>query len=334
MICHVTTSDGTSPDTREYVAASSMVGLADHFEALATGRDQVPRTPVRSTIRDAVADPRELEYQDALVAGAGPLFHHFLASVPGILEEMARVGVALARLAAEWDRPCTFYEADAFDGTNGRTLATFGGGRITTLTSSPNKANEPWFHRNADPARSRYFADSLFHLSRATLSERADLAPFRDGVEFLYETAAFQFYGRDRAAQIAHLADLLKPGGLAFFLEKLDHPDPEEYERRERVKDEVHKALYFTPEEVERKRQQMLTRMVRGQVEFDELVGALGERFAHVYLLWNGTNFYEFVASDDEGALSRFLELSGTPHIPDGFCFEEPVVRRVGGSHG
>lgn len=328
---HVTTSDGTA---REYVAASAMVGLADHFDALATGRDQVPRTPVRSTIRDAIADPRELEYQDAMVANAGPLFHHFLASVPGILEEMARVGIALTRLAAERDRPATFYEADAFDGTNGRTLAAFADSKITTLTSSPNKANEPWFHTHADPARSRYFADSLFHLSRTTLSERADLAPFRDGVDFLYETAAFQFYGRDRATQIAHVADLLKPDGLAFFLEKLDHPDPEEYERRERVKDEVHKALYFTPEEIERKRRQMLSRMVRGQVEFDELVGALGERFAHVYLLWNGTNFYEFVASDDEDVLARFLELSGTPHIPDGFCFEEPVVRRVGGSRG
>ncbi|WP_460395510.1 hypothetical protein [Actinophytocola sediminis] len=330
----MTTSDGTSPDTREYVAASSMVGLADHFEALATGRDQVPRTPVRSTIRDAIADPRELAYQDAMVAHAGPLFHHFLASVPGILEEMARVGVALARLTAERARPSTFYEADAFDGTNGRTLAAFGGELITTLTSSPNKANEPWFHRHADPARSRYFADSLFHLSRATLAERADLAPFRDGVDFLYETAAFQFYGRDRATQLAHVADLLRPDGLAFFLEKLDHPDPEEYQRRERVKDEVHKARYFSQEEIERKRRQMLTRMVRGQVEFDELVGALGERFGHVYLLWNGTNFYEFVASDDEGVLARFLELSGTPHIPDGFCFEDPVVRRVGGARG
>ncbi|MFF0168191.1 AMP-binding protein [Streptomyces prasinus] len=325
-------------DPRDYVASSSMIGLADRFDAIATGRDQVPRTPVRSTIRDAVPDRLLLDYQDAMVERSGPLFRHFLASVPGVLEELSRVGVALARLAghrAQRDgRGLTFYEADAFDGSNGRTLAAFADGRVTTLTSSPNRSNEHWFRTWADPARSRYFPGSLFRLDRAGLRTVPEYAPFRDGFDVVYETAAFQFYGQDRAAQIAHLTEVLKPGGLAFFLEKLNHPDPLEYERRERVKDEAHKALYFPPEEIERKRREMLTRMVDGQVEFDELVGALGDRFAHVHLLWNGTNFYEFVACDDAGVLAEFLELAGRPFIPDGFCFEDPVVRRVGGHGG
>ncbi|MFC8422985.1 AMP-binding protein [Streptomyces sp. NPDC057236] len=322
----------------EYVASSSMIGLADHFDAIATGRDQVPRVPVRSTIRGAVTDHLLLEYQDAMVERSGPLFRHFLASVPGVLEELSRVGVALARLAgrrAQRDgHGLTFYEADAFDGSNGRTLAAFADGRVTTLTSSPNRANERWFRTWADPARSRYFPGSLFHLDRAGLRAAPQYEPFRDGFDVVYETAAFQFYGKDRAAQIEHLTEVLKPGGLAFFLEKLNHPDPLEYERRERVKDEVHKARYFTAEEIGRKRQEMLTRMVDGQVEFDDLVGALGDRFSHVHLLWNGTNFYEFVAGDDAGTLAEFLELAGQPFIPDGFCFEDPVVRRVGGHGG
>ncbi|GAA2391118.1 hypothetical protein GCM10010420_13960 [Streptomyces glaucosporus] len=325
-------------DPREYVASSSMIGLADRFDAIATGRDQVPRAPVRSTIRDAVPDRLLLDYQDAMVERSGPLFRHFLASVPGVLEELSRVGVALARLAgrrAQRDgRGLTFYEADAFDGSSGRTLAAFADGRVTTLTSSPNRANERWFRTWADPALSRYFPGSLFHLDRAALRAAPEYAPFRDGFDVVYETAAFQFYGKDRAAQIAHLTEVLRPGGLAFFLEKLNHPDPLEYERRERVKDEVHKARYFPPEEIQRKRREMLTRMVDGQVEFDDLVGALGDRFAHVHLLWNGTNFYEFVACDDAGTLAEFLELAGEPLIPDGFCFEDPVVRRVGGHGG
>ncbi|MCG3039929.1 acyl--CoA ligase [Streptomyces sp. S1A] len=334
---------GPAPDPAgdgpgEYVASSSMTGLADRFEAIATGRDQVPRVPVRSTIRDAFPDRLLLDYQDAMVERSGPLFRHFLASVPGILEELSRVGVALARLAERRARPggrgLTFYEADAFDGSNGRTLAAFADGRVTTLTSSPNRANEQWFHTWADPARSRYFPGSLFHLDRAGLRAAPQYAPFRDGFDVVYETAAFQFYGKDRAAQTAHLAEVLRPGGLAFFLEKLNHPDPREYERRERVKDEVHKARYFPPEEIERKRREMLTRMADGQVEFDDLVKTLGDRFAHVHLLWNGTNFYEFVACDDAGTLAEFLELAGEPFIPDGFCFEDPVVRRVGGHGG
>ncbi|MGK5627463.1 hypothetical protein [Streptomyces sp. URMC 123] len=322
--------------TPAYVTASSMIGLADRFDAIATGRDQVPRAPVRSTIRAQIHDRRLLDYQDAMVERSGPLFLHFLASVPGILEEMSRVGVALSRLverknAAAKPRDFTFYEADAFDGTNGRTLAAFSQGRIKTLTSSPNRANEPWFHRYADPDLSRYFPESLFHLTRRTLRERDEYAPFRDGVDFLYETAAFQFYGKERAAQIAHVTDVLRPGGLAFFLEKLDHPDPQEYLRRERAKDEVHKAAYFTPEEIERKRRQMLLRMTDGQVEFDDLVAALAERFDHVHVIWHATNFYEFVASDDAESLAEFLELAGTPFIPEEFVFDDPVARRVGG---
>ncbi|NYI03605.1 class I adenylate-forming enzyme family protein [Allostreptomyces psammosilenae] len=321
-----------------YVAASPMLALADRFDAIATGRDQVPRRPVRSTIRDRVDDPLLLAYQDRMVERAGPLFHHFLASVPGVLEELSRVGLALCRLAerraAREGRGLTFYEADAFDGTAGRTLAEFARGRVTTLTSSPNKANEPYFHADADPARSRYFPDSLFRLTSRTLRENPEYAPFRDGVDFVYETAAFQFYGKDRPAQIAHLAEVLRPGGLAFFLEKLNHPDPREYRRREEAKDSIHKAAYFSPEEIERKRREMLSRMVDGQVAFDDLVAALSERFGHVYLLWNGTNFYEFVAGDDADLLGEFLELSGRPHIPDAFRFEEHLVRRVGGREG
>lgn len=314
---------GRSVDPLE---TSSMLRLADEFDAIASGRDQVPRTPVRSTIRDTIADDRVLAYQDALTERSGPLFHHFLASVPGVLEELARTGVALARLAERRGR-LAFYEADAFDGTNGRTLAEFAGGRVTTLTSSPNRANEPWFHARADPGRSRFFADSLFRLTAATLAERDDFTPFRDGFDVVHEVAAFQFYGTDRAAQIAHLAQVLKPGGLALFLEKLDHPDPEEYERREKVKDEVHKARYFTPEEIGRKRREMLSRMVQGQVDHDTLVQALNERFAHVHLIWNATNFAHFAASDDPGLLAEFLELAGPPHVPDGFAFEEPGPR-------
>jgi hypothetical protein len=283
---------GRSTDPLE---TTPMLRLADEFDAIASGRDQVPRTPVRSTIRDTIADERVLAHQDALTERSGPLFHHFLASVPGVLEELARTGVALARLAERRHR-LAFYEADAFDGTNGRTLAEFADGRVTTLTSTPNKANEPWFRARADPERSRFFADSLFRLTTATLAERDDFAPFRDGFDVVHEVAAFQFYGADRAAQLAHLT-------------------------------QVHKARYFTPAEIERKRYEMLSRMVLGQVDHDTLVRALGERFAHVHLVWNATKFAHFAASDDPDLLAEFLEPAGPPHVPDGFAFEEPGPR-------
>ncbi|GAA2485344.1 hypothetical protein GCM10010393_15450 [Streptomyces gobitricini] len=317
-------------------ADSSMFRLVDRFDAIARGADQVPRVAVQSTIRDRIGSRRELDYQDRLVERAGPLYHHFLASVPAVLEELARVGVALARLAerraAEGEGPFTFYEADAFDGTQGRTLAEAAGGSVRTLTSSPNRANEPWFHRDADPSLSSFFSGSLFELDRNSLKGHPAHAFFGDGADAVYETAAFQFYGTDRRAQIAHLAEMLRPGGLVFFLEKLDHPDPEEYRRREEAKDRIHKARYFSAAEIARKQQEMLSSMRQGQVDFDTLAGALCERFRHVHLLWSATNFYEFVACDDEGTLTEFLELAGSPHVPEEFCFDRPTTRRLFGA--
>ncbi|ADO73038.1 class I adenylate-forming enzyme family protein [Stigmatella aurantiaca] len=322
-------------NVNEYLANSAMIRLADHFHALATGRSQVPRQPVVTRIRDRIPDPRVLAYHDLLVGKTGPLFSHFLASVPCILEEMSHVGVALTRLSEERaqgsDRTFTFYEADAFDGSNGRTLAGFAGGRIQTLTSSPNKANEEHFHKFANPHLSKFISASCLQVDANSLVGHPDYGVFAQGVDYLYETAAFQFYGTDRDRQIGHVAKLLKPDGLGFFLEKLNHPDAEEYERRERAKDEKHKSFYFTPEEIAWKKQQMLAQMENGQVDFETLVASLGRHFQHVYLLWNSTNFYEFVASNDRDVIERFVALLGQPFIPEEFCFDKPVVRRVAG---
>lgn len=318
-----------------HTPGSAMFHLADRFDAIARGVDQVPRTPVRSSLRDRT-DPEQLDYQDRMVGRAGPLFHHFLASVPAVLEEMARVGVALAGLAEDRarraGRPFTFYEADAFDGTQGRTLAETARGQVRTLTSSPNHANRQWFDRDADPELSFFFPGSLFALDEGSVGADPALAAFHEGADAVYETAAFQFYGTDRAAQIDHLTRMLRPGGLAFFLEKLNHPDPQEYRERERAKDLFHKSRYFSAAEISRKRQEMLSSMHLGQVTFGALVRALGERFRHVHLLWNATNFYEFVACDDDETLQAFLTRAGAPRVPEEFCFEEPMTRRVGGT--
>lgn len=320
-------------DVDTYLQQSSMIRLAQQFEQLATGAAQVPRQPVLTRIRNRIADADVLEYHDRLAPRAGPLFSHFLASIPGILEEMSRVGVALSRLSrqrAERDgRPCLFYEIDAFDGSNGRTLAAFSGGAIKTLTCSPNKANEEHFHRFADPARSRFIPMSFLKLNQDVVRRLVDDEHFHGGFDYIYETAAFQFYGKDRDFQIEQGCRMLRDDGLVFFLEKLNHADRLEYERRERVKDEQHKAHYFTPEEIEWKRQQMLLRMYEGEVLLDELVSSIGRHFSHCYLLWNSTNFYEFVASNDGRRIEEFVRLLGQPAIEEQFVFERPMLRNV-----
>ncbi|MGX1175872.1 class I SAM-dependent methyltransferase [Pseudomonas sp. R151218B TE3479] len=319
-----------SPD--EDLKSSSMLHLADHFHRLATGATQVPAQSLTSHLRNTMADADLVAYHDRLVADAGPLFLHFLASVPYILEEMARIGVALTRLsqAQQADEPRTFsfFEIDAFDGSNGRALAAHSQGLINTFTTSPNTANQPHFDRYADPTRSLFYPQSFLTLQPRLFAE-APYRRFQEGFDYVYETAAFQFYSRDRKAQVNHIKPLLKPGALVFFLEKLNHEDVGQYLERERMKDNGFKTRYFTQEEIDWKRQQMLEQMQNGQVLMPELVEALSSHFKHVYLLWNSTNFYEFVATDDRARLEQFLDLLGPIHQPEGFCFEASTIGYV-----
>ncbi|HDS1695277.1 MULTISPECIES: class I SAM-dependent methyltransferase [Pseudomonas] len=304
---------------------SAMLKLAEHFHSLATGASQVPSQSLDSHLKSQIDDPQVLEYHDRLLAGAGPLFSHFLASVPYVLEELSRIGVTLSRLVSAYPpragQRYSIFEVDAFDGSNGRALAGQSQGLILSLTSSPNRANQIAFERYADPALSHFYPHSFFKMNTKLL-QKPEYKAFSQGFDFIYEMAAFQFYNRNRAQQIAHIKRFLKPSGLAFFLEKLNHPDSEEYLRREKIKDEVFKTRYFKVEEIRWKRQQMLVQMQNGQVTMEELVGALSARFKHVHLLWNSSNFCEFVASDDEQRIERFLKLLGPVVQPPGFCFE------------
>ncbi|MCU7249863.1 class I SAM-dependent methyltransferase [Pseudomonas koreensis] len=315
---------------------SAMLKLAEHFHSLATGASQVPLQSLHSHLRSQIDDPHVLDYHDRLIAGAGPLFSHFLASVPYILEELSRVGVALTRLAQASPREAgetfSLFEVDAFDGANGRALAGHSQGLIRSLTASPNRANQIPFEQHADPALSRFYPQSFFKVSPALL-QTPEYQSFSQGFDFIYEMAAFQFYTRDRDRQIAHIRQFLKPGGLAFFLEKLNHPDPQEYQRREQIKDEAFKTRYFSEEEIRWKRQQMLEQMQNGQVTLEELVSALSARFKHVHLLWSSSNFCELVASDDSQQIERFLGLLGPVVQPAAFCFEGARIGRLTVSH-
>jgi len=320
-------TDGSRFD--QELEQSAMLKLAGHFNSLATGASQVPMQPLDSHLRSTIQDSRVLDYHDRLIEGAGPLFLHFLASVPYVLEELSRVGVALTRLAETNNKATgqtfSLFEVDAFDGSNGRALAGHSKGLIRSFTSSPNQANQVIFDRHADPELSQFFAQSVFRVTPELLRAPA-FARFNQGFDFIYEMAAFQFYNRDRDAQISHIKQFLKPGGLVFFLEKLNHPDPGEYLRRERIKDEVFKTRYFSDEEIRWKRQQMLEQMENGQVTLQELVTALAGRFRCVYLLWSSSNFCEFVASDDPQQIEVFINLLGPVVQPAEFCFEGPRI--------
>ncbi|WP_370198136.1 hypothetical protein [Roseibium sp.] len=242
-------------------AGSSMQELAGRFDQLATGRIQRPKVPVTSIFGEAKVGKIRADYQHSLSDTAGPLFMHFLASIPCIQEELARVGCALACWAtqkyAATGAPLTYFEMDAFDGTQARTLASLAGPAVRTLTCSPNPSNKAYFDLEAQPGISRHLQCSLFDVEVPP--------PGRDGgFDVIYEMAAFQFYGPQRRKQISQAAAHLAPGGVALFLDKMNQSDPADYDRRETAKDTRFKTRYFTVEEIEWKTRNFLKDMANG----------------------------------------------------------------------
>jgi glutathione peroxidase-family protein len=320
-------------DSNPAFVDSAMNKLADYFDDLANGKVQVPKQPVTTRIRERIQDDDVRAYHDLLVTQTGPLFSHFLASVPGIVEELSRIGVALDRFTRERrkkdDRNFSLWEIDAFDGSSARALAKYSNGAIRTLTNSPNKANQQHFDAHADKEISAFYSGSFLQVTEDIVADALGVdSPFC-GVDYLYEMAAFQFYGRNRDEHLKFVSRFLREDGLAFFLEKCNQSDIQEYERRERVKDEQHKSHYFSEAQIAWKREAMLVQMENGQILFSDFVEAASRYFSHIYVIWNGTNFYEFVASNDENCIRRFIELLGESFIPEGFCFEFPVIRKL-----
>jgi SAM-dependent methyltransferase len=310
----------------EYLRNTAMLRLAEQFDDLAAGRRQVPRQPVRTELLHEVADHRRMAYHNLLTSKMGPLFAHFLASVPYILEELCRVGVAIEALS-RWrseraNHASAFFEADAFDGSNGRALGRYSDFKIATLTNSPNPANKEFFDRFVEAGQAAFFQGTFLELDRSVLSSRAEYSKFSAGFDYIYETAALQFYGTDRDWHVEHLANLLRPEGLAIFMHKLSHFDQAEFRERERRKDETFKTKYFTAEEIAWKREQMLDQMHTGLIPLQETIAVMKRHFRHVGLIWNSGNFHEILASNDRAMFDRFLSIIGEPIIPAEFCTE------------
>lgn len=307
--------------------------LLEAFERIASGRAQVPHRCAEAS-PEFLAGSVEYRRHDRVFRGCLATFYrHGCASIPFEIEELARVDVALHRLAlrrgASADAPLTYWETSSADGTRGRTLAEYAGGRFLTLTDSPSQANRTEFERSAPHPRAYFYHGPWVDISPEFLAYQSLHPAFRGGFDVIWENTTFQMYGSDRSEQVAYVKRVLKAGGLVLFFEKMNHPDRVRYERAEHVKDHLFKARYFHPRDVRSKREEILAVMEAGQVTLDELVEAARVHFLCGALIWNSTNFYEVVATDSREALEDFLSDLPEPYVPDAFAFEHPMVRRL-----
>lgn len=261
----------------------------------------------------------------------GPFDFHYFASIPYRLEEDCRLGAAILGFTLRnWERtarPASVYTLGSSTGCLARTLATLGGGRIETLSCSPTAANRDAFYANPGSEHAHFFHGPFFYLDSKKFDTDPNLHRFRNGFDILYEDTTFQMYDCDRLSQLQFIYPRIKPGGLLIQAQKFAHKDADQYQERERQKDQQFKSKYFSPVMISDKKDQVLATMDNLQVGEEATKDALKSFFRYSVATWNSGNFYTIVSSNSRTAILEFLALLLRPAIPPAFTYDSlPAV--------
>ncbi|MFK5970602.1 MAG: hypothetical protein QM487_10850 [Candidatus Marithrix sp.] len=297
--------------------------LSEYFAGISSGEIQSPRREIFPNKMFISQGDDLVKYSNVYKRNMAAFWKHYCASIPFLFEEQCRVGLALLRMAQSLSEKkyLTFYETDSQDGTDARTLAELANGKIITLTNGLHDVTKKNFEKLCKHTFSHFYLGYFCDVTPELINSSPELYQFKDGCDIVYENATFQFYDKNRVEQIAHIRKIMKNDGIFICLEKLSQRDIQEYENRERVKDEKYKSFYFSEEEVKWKQSKILIDM-KFQVDYETLISALKGHFKFVYLLWNSTNFYEIAASNSRDNIQKFLSLLVSPHLPVEFNFE------------
>jgi hypothetical protein len=116
--------------------------------------------------------------------------------------------------------------------------------------------------------------------------------------DIIHESMAFQFMDNDRAGQIKFIkGNLLNENGILIIEEKFLDDNKTIYDANETKKD-FFKRQYYTEEQLNNKKLNVLLNMEGKQVSVQEIQRILGENFANVEQYWDAGNFKGFIASD------------------------------------
>jgi len=210
--------------------------LLPAFERIAQGSAQKPKETVVASPDFLSKNEELLKYHTVFQKNFGTFLNHGCASIPFLLEELIRVGIAINKMAMERKTPLYYYETSSADGTVARTLAEYGMGKIHTLTDSPNEANQTEFYRLLNHKYSFFHRGCFAEITPLFISKKYPL--FANGFDIIWENTTFQLYGNYRQEQIAYVKRLLAKNGIMIFLEKMLHQNNTEYLRRETLKEE------------------------------------------------------------------------------------------------
>lgn len=301
--------------------------LTGFFAATAAGQSGMP---IRRPTVDARLLPSDNLLRDLVGLHAvrqGYFDQHYHGSIPYRLEEECRMAYAVLKYARYREVPLSLYSLGTAEGTMARTLSELSGGRIRSLSCSPNAENYKCFMAYGEPPDADFFVGPFHRLTKDVLGSNARLARYACGFDVILEDTTFQMYSPNRAKQIEFVTQHLKEGGIFVFLEKFRAVDENDYARREWQKDFGFKARYFPQEEIEKKKTAVLKTMFNNEVTLKEMFHAIGAHFNHCVITWNSGNFCSVVASNSRENLNLYLSQMADPAIPNEYVYEVGLHR-------
>ena len=314
----------------------------DWFNTVLQGIDERyrPKKPYEQIID--LDNPKFYKWQDdynKLVVEGGNFNQHIFTSIPTFYETQIVKGLALSNLidtlpnvTATGRTPdgqvnyFTILDIGGTEGTWAKALAK-NNPNIDVTVLDPLQSARDTFENGEYVSNARFEQKAFSYLpedadrffketGQAPVRFETFNSNFRYNV--VHESMAFQFIDSNRAEQIKFIKEnVLAENGILIIEEKFLNTDSI-YKANEQLKNEF-KSQYYTQEQLNNKKLEVLLSMENNQVSVQEIEKILGENFANVQQYWDSGNFKGYIASDSD-VVNQFvpeinnLEVSLTDH--------------------
>ena len=281
-------------------------------------------------------NPDIYKWQDdynKLVKEGGNFNQHIFTSIPTFYETQIIKGLALSNLLNKQPMPDNLlkgrYQVLDIGGTEGtwaKALAKNNPNLYVEVLDPLQKARDVF--EEGELVTNAIFRNEAFSYvldDQDKIFDAKGIQPVRfavfneaDKYDVVHESMAFQFMDKNRAEQIKFIKEnLLNENGIIIIEEKFSNNDAI-YKANEELKS-TFKSKYYTPEQLQDKKFNVLLDMEANQVSVQEIEKILGENFANVQQYWDAGNFKGYIASDSD-VVNQFvpeinnLEVSLTNH--------------------
>lgn len=277
------------------------------FSDVVTGREAKykPKRPWKPLMAFSKAEEKFKKIYDKFV---GNFDEHISTSIPGFRDIQIKVGNAITRMLEKTGG--VVYDIGGSEGGFVKAITQSSGGKIRSYNLDPNedmrKSHESNPVEGSEFIREAFeegFTDNGIEYQPHEPKEKADV---------VHESMTFQFIKHKRDQFIkAVVGKYLKEDGVFITEEKLIPPSNAQFAANEAKKDKDFKLKYYDESQLDAKREEVLTGMVKNQTARDTYVKLLKENFKYVSEYWDSGNFKGYIATNSKEKMDAFLKEVG-----------------------